>query len=443
MKKILINIGLLILNLNLSGQMEIKNNLTDLEIKEIKLEFESVQANNHKLALEFKVIDKINIAEFLNSSFDKELALLAKQKDAITVIQFTEHLIEIIDSNQNLFFIPENNVFLNLYKKATTEIEQQAITEILRSYLSKCQDIYYINWLYGLNLLSKYDTKSNINNLAKSKFDKIDPDHLFEVIYFLMPSSDKNQLDKWIGKINNDISNPSHKISLLYQLIKNCELTNSQQEQVVLILDRINSSEINYDIKACVETIRYDINSEHQIPLDYLYSFSNTQIIQFLRSDLKKEIPNYVEHLIDVKFVGTYFRRNEAILSWILKYSETASSYYAQPEQIALLDNKFYNEVFQFVFSDLKRPIYSYLIQGYNQEQIKLKTLVDKTLYSKSIVFNDTMPVGYQIEEYINDIHKSEESVIRLNQVSFDYPMFICETKENYLKLKTKFNLKE
>ena len=28
--------------------------------------------------------------------------------------------------------------------KEEDEIEQQAITEILRSYLSKCQDIYYI-----------------------------------------------------------------------------------------------------------------------------------------------------------------------------------------------------------------------------------------------------------------------------------------------------------
>lgn len=431
------------LNLNLSGQMEIKNNLTDLEIKEIKLEFESVQPKNHKLAEEFEVIDKINMTEFLNSSFDKELALLAKQEDAIPVIQFTEHLIENLDSNQNLFFIPENNVFLNLYKKATTEIEQQAITEILRNYLSKCKDIYYINWLYGLNLLSKYDTKSNVNNLAKSKFDKIEPDHLFEVIYFLMPSSDQNQLDNWIGRINNDISNPSHKISLLYQLIKNCELTNYQQEQVVLILDGINSSEIYYDSKVSVETIRNDINSEYLIPLDYFYSFSNTQIIKFLRSDLNKEIPNYVEHLIDIKFVGNYFRRNEAILSWILKYSETASSYYAHPEQITLLDNKFYNEVFQFVFSDFNRPKYSYLIQEQNEEQIKLKTLLDKTLYSKWIVFNDKLPVGKQIEEYITDIHKSEQSDKRLNQVSFDYPMFICETKENYLKLKAKFNLKE
>lgn len=443
MKKILTYISFLILSNTLSGQMEIKENLSDIEIKAIMSEYESIKPIGYTLSERNKNIDKIIISEFLRSEFDKELAFLAKYEDVNEVIKFTSKVIENLEDNQNLFFIPENNVFLNLYKKVSNKDEQKALTELLINYLSKCQDIYYINWLYGINLLSKYENKTNIKRLLKSKFHKIEHDQLFEVIYFLIPFSDEKQIDKWVTKIDNNIKNPSHKISLIYQLVKNCELSISQKENILFLIDNINPSEIYFDSKMAIETIKKDINLEYEISKEFFYSFSNKAIIRFLTTELNKSIPNYVEHLIDIKFVGNYFRRNEAILSWILKYSNTASSYYSHPEYIELVNNKFYNEVFQFAFLDLSTSEYSYLINDSNKNKVRIKTLLSRTLYSKMLDFDSELSIGNQIENYINEIFIEEKSDLVLKRVNFEYPMFIVETTENHQKLQKKFKLKE
>jgi len=424
-----------------SGQEMIVSTLNNFEVEVIKTEYENHKPEEFEYSKEFEEIENIELSLLLESWIDKELASLASRCELSNVVILVDKLIDHVDASQSIASDPENNVFLNLYKKAKSEREELLVTNLLYKYLINCKSVYYINWLQSFNLFGKYGSHQNIKNLVSEKYETIDSSELYGVLCFLIPyTSEYGVIEKYLNRTNNEIENSSFKIYLFFLFVKYCNLEESQKILILNSLDNFEYERLDIDSKIRMATIRKDLVGGYVAKQDHEYSYSNIQVIEFLKNNLDKRVPNYIEHLVDTKFTS-YYRRTEAILSWTLKYLNNSSSYYATPESKMNVNNKYYQEVFANVFLALGNNVLSYVIDDSNESEILIKTLIDKKLYVKAIEIENFQTVGKRIENYINEVLTLEKADNILKSVSFEYPMYIIETEENHRKINEYFKL--
>lgn len=416
--------------------------INDSEADSIKREFKQYSPKQHLLKLENLPLETITEQQFDSLELGKELAFAALNYDLKEVIKFTARVINHVDENYNLVFITENNVFLNLYKKA--EIQQiDEINRLLRQYLEKSYNNYPLEWIYLLNLLSKYEDKEIISKLFSTWINTTTYDineYQFSILYFkiLLNIKHPNEL---LLDITTSKMKHSLKLSLLFQLVKKCELGDDANDNIKEIISEVPADSLNYPAKVFLETIKKDIDSNYIIDETLFYLYSDKEIIHFLESKLNNLIPNYAKHLIEIQLNGYFPPRNEAILSWILQYSNYPSAYYAEPDYIT---NDFYFEVFKAVFDDLDITNTSYLkisTEGENT-YYQLVVLVGNELFKSQIFRKDNNSlVGKNIESAINEILEILDIKKKIHQIEFDYPLYIVATKENIALLKDKFCL--